>query len=544
MLSVLGFLIILGPLVVVHEFGHYIFARIFGVKAEVFSIGFGPRLWSKQLGETELRLSAVPIGGYVKLLGEDPTTEMSAAEQKRALHRQKAWKRFFIFFGGPLFNFLFAIVIFMAILAIGEPQPGNVIGRVVAHSAAERAGFQSGDKVLAVDEKPIRLFEDLIDEISDHPDQALHFKVLHPEASTPVVLEAKPAIQSGFSVYGETTNVGEIDGIIPAARSTITGISDPRSTAAKAGFKTGDELTTVNAQPIKSWEELEALYKKAPLNALFHIKATRGDSKAGIEADLVKTSALPEATPGSDWGLYSTELFVDKAVPSSPAQVAGVMSGDRLIGVGKQNVYSFVELRDAVQRAGESVGHVDLRWERAGKPFSASIVPTATTSRDPLLKKVTQYTVGVVPLLTMVDPVLVTDRILNPFMLVIKATERMVIFTWRNFVSIGKMFTGDVSVKSLGGPIMIGKIAGESLAHGLVSFLTTMAILSIGLGVLNVLPIPVLDGGHLLLLAIESVRGKAMTMKQMEIIQGVGLSLILLLMAVVMRNDILRLPFF
>src|SRR5437763_11875735 len=103
MLSVIGFLIILGPLVIVHEFGHYIFARIFNVKAEIFSIGFGPKLWSKQLGETELRVSAVPLGGYVKLLGEDRDAPLPEAEARRALHKQAAWKRFFIFFGGPLF---------------------------------------------------------------------------------------------------------------------------------------------------------------------------------------------------------------------------------------------------------------------------------------------------------------------------------------------------------------------------------------------------------------------------------------------------------
>src|SRR6478735_6576 len=101
--SLFAFIIILVPLVVFHEFGHFVFAKIFGVKAEIFSIGFGPRLWSKQLGETEFRVSAVPMGGYVKLLGEDREAEISKEEQKRALHRQKPWKRFLIFFGGPLF---------------------------------------------------------------------------------------------------------------------------------------------------------------------------------------------------------------------------------------------------------------------------------------------------------------------------------------------------------------------------------------------------------------------------------------------------------
>src|SRR5271170_7702280 len=138
LLSVIGFLVILGPLVVFHEFGHYLFARIFNVKAETFSIGFGPKLWSKQLGETELRISVVPLGGYVKLLGEDREAELTPEEAKRALHKAPAWKRFFIFFGGPLFNFLFAIVVFMAILVIGEPQVASVAARVVHHSDAEK----------------------------------------------------------------------------------------------------------------------------------------------------------------------------------------------------------------------------------------------------------------------------------------------------------------------------------------------------------------------------------------------------------------------
>jgi regulator of sigma E protease len=119
----------------------------------------------------------------------------------------------------------------------------------------------------------------------------------------------------------------------------------------------------------------------------------------------------------------------------------------------------------------------------------------------------------------------------------------MVVFSWRNVMSVKKMITGDVSVGTLGGPILIGKLAGESISRGLISFLTMMAILSVGLGVLNLMPIPVLDGGHLMLLSLEIVRGKPLTMRQMEIVQQVGLSLILLLMVVVFRNDLARLSF-
>ena len=116
---VFAFVLILVPLVVFHEFGHFIFAKIFGVRAEIFSVGFGPSLWARQLGETEFRVSAIPMGGYVKLLGEDRETALSDEEKKRSLHHQKAWKRFFIFFGGPLFNFLLSIMFFMVILVLG-----------------------------------------------------------------------------------------------------------------------------------------------------------------------------------------------------------------------------------------------------------------------------------------------------------------------------------------------------------------------------------------------------------------------------------------
>jgi regulator of sigma E protease len=540
MLSVLGFLIILGPLVVVHEFGHYLFARIFNVKAETFSIGFGPKLWSKQLGETELRVSIVPLGGYVKLLGEDREAELTPEEAKRALHKAPAWKRFFIFFGGPLFNFLFAIIVFMAILVIGEPQVASVAGRVVRHSPAEQAGFRSGDKILSVNGKPVRLFEDVLSIVAESPNKTVDFEVMHPGASSAVHLTATPTPESGYSIYGESKSVGEIDGLFANARSTLIGVSDPESLAGKAGVKTGDSVAAVNGAPVTTWEEIENLYDGAAAGSNFDLKITKA---AGGTADVsIKAGADKERESlGNLSGLRSSELFVEKTVPKSPAEGAGVQPGDRLVGVGDTRVQSFFQLKDAVQHAGETEGKVRLHWERQGKELEQAITPTATAGRDPVLKKTTQFTVGVMPMLSLAEPATVIERVWNPFVLLARATERMVTFSWRNLVSVGKMIAGEVSVNTLGGPIMIGKIAGESITRGLISFLNTMAILSIGLGVLNVLPVPVLDGGHLMLLAIEAIRGKPLTMRTMEIIQGVGLFLILALMIVVLHNDLARL---
>jgi regulator of sigma E protease len=550
MMSVVGFLIILCPLVIFHEFGHYIFARFFGVKAEIFSVGFGPKLWSRKMGETELRVSAVPLGGYVKLLGEDRDAPLSEPEARRALHRQAPWKRFFIFFAGPFFNFILAIAIFMAVMAIGEPETANVIGRVVHGSIAEKAGFQSGDRVLEVQHKPVRRFEDILSVVSESPGKPVDLLVRHVDGKTQDIA-VTPSSEHGFSIYGEATDVGEIDGMMPYARGNTAGVSDPASAAARAGIGTGDVIVEFAHQPVKDWEAIDRLYQLAPAGSQVEVKFLKNgadESAAKRTATLMKPEKAAGADSlqdtGSAWGLYSSELFVDKAVAKSPAEAAGIQKGDRLVGVGSVTVTSFMQLRDEVQKNGEKIGHIPLRWERNGKQIALDIVPTQTQTKDPEMKSVTQYTVGVVPMLVMAEPETVVDRIWNPATLLWKGTERVVTFTWRNLVSIGKMFTGEVSVGTLGGPILIGKIAGESLAHGLVSFLSTMAILSIGLGVLNLFPVPVLDGGHIVLLAIESVRGRPLTLRQMEIVQGVGLFLILALMGVVLKNDIARLASF
>ena len=547
--SVFAFIIILVPLVVFHEYGHFVFARIFGVKAEIFSIGFGPRLWGKQMGETEFRLSAIPMGGYVKLLGEDREAELSPEDQKRSLHRQAPWKRFFIFSGGPLFNFILAVFIFMVILVVGEPQLASVVGRVVQGSVAEQAGFRSGDQIVAVAGNPVKKFEEVGQALNENPNKKLVFRVIHPHATSPNDIEVMTSSQLGLSMYGESTPVGEVDGLLAMGRATQVGVSDATTSVGKLGIETGDQISRFNSQPVSNWEEMEAHYAALQAGQTFPIEYTKGKISESPEANRAKgpskaitlTKPHPSKGLGEDFGLYSSELFVEKPVPGSPAEVAGVRSGDRLVGVGNKTVQSFFELKNSVQKSGETEGKVSLKWERSGKLYHAVIIPTMTVGRDPLLNKTTVYTVGVVPMLVLAEPVTYIERVLNPFKLVYKATDRMITFSWRNLVLLHKMAVGQVSVGNLGGPIMIGKIAGESMTRGLIAFLTNMAVFSVGLGVLNILPVPVLDGGHLLLLGVESIRGKPLSMKQMEIIQGVGLLLILALMGVAFKNDLARL---
>jgi regulator of sigma E protease len=219
---------------------------------------------------------------------------------------------------------------------------------------------------------------------------------------------------------------------------------------------------------------------------------------------------------------------------------AGLQKGDRIIRVGSKSLRSFFQLRDEVQASGERENKVEVQWERNGQIMNATIVPTANQVTTPTHEKVTQYTIGLIPMLTWLEPSIIVNPIYNPLLLIGNSLERVAIVSWKNVVSIAKMFTGEVSIKNLGGPLLIGKLAGESLGRGLVSFLSMMAVLSIGLGVLNLFPIPVLDGGQIFLLGLESVRGKPLTLHQMERVQMVGLALVLLLMTVVIKNDIAR----
>jgi regulator of sigma E protease len=538
-LSVLGFLAVLGPLVVFHEFGHYLFARLFNVKAEIFSVGFGKKLWSRQIGETEWRLSLIPLGGYVKLLGEETDAPLPPELAARSLHRQAAWKRFFIFFGGPLFNFILAAFVYMLIVMIGEPQTASVVGRVVQGSDAAIAGFHPGDRIVDIQGRIVSRWEEVVQAFNDRPSQPTQVQVLRGATSAPVTLTVKPRETVGYTSYGENALVGEVQGLIGLPRSAVLGVSDPQSWAGKAGLKTGDALVSWAGAPVSSFEQVEALFAQAPVGTPQAVRIRTGGKGPEKDLQLVKTAT---ETTLSSLGIHSSELFVEKVMDKSPAQKAGLKAGDRLVAVGKVDVFSFFTLRESVQKGGESSERkVQVAWEREGKRFEAEIVPDANESRDPTLKKITQYTIGVVPMLTWGEPVTFIERTLNPALALWKGTERMVVNSAKNFISIGKMFSGNVSLGTLGGPVLIGKLAGESLSRGLLSYLNLMAILSIGLGVLNILPVPVLDGGHLVLLGIESIRGKPLSMKQMEIAQNVGLAMILLLMLVVLKNDVTRL---
>lgn len=550
---IISFIVLLGPLVFVHEFGHFIFAKLFNVRVDVFSMGFGPKIFRKQWGETEYALSAIPLGGYVKLYGQDPSETIEPQLRNRALNNLDAWKRFLVFVAGPLFNFLFAIFVFAVMLVMGEPHMLPSIARVVPGSPAYQAGFRSGDVITAVDRTVVTKYDEVARIINDSPNKTLVFRIKRGEGvdnSKVQIKEIKatPEPTPGLSMYGENIEVGDIEGLSNVGRYTTVGVSNPSSAAGKAGLKTGDEIVTINGTLVKSWEQILEISQRAVnsgaknlvLGIVPHEAAYwQPESRPQPATKAEKEVTLP-ARPLDQLGVYSSELFVANLKDGSPAQQGGVQAGDRLVALNGKALLSFQSLRDLVQRAGERDGKFEVTLEREGKVLKKEITPAVDVSHDPAGNEVKQFMMGVYPLFVQGEPAMFIERIFNPFTLTVEAWSRALDLSGKTLVSIKKLFFRQVSVGTLGGPILIGKLAGDSMSRGISPFLRVMALISISLAIFNILPVPILDGGHIMLLLVEVVRGRPISLKQMEWVQQVGLSLVVLLLVVVLFNDISR----
>ncbi len=342
-------IVLLGILIFVHELGHFLFAKWLGVRVLKFSLGFGPRLIGRRYGDTEYLISSIPLGGYVKMMGEEPGEELKEEDKPFAYNYQSVWKRFVIVFSGPIFNLFFAAFIFMLIFLHGVPVLQPEIGEVVGQSPAMTAGLVKGDRIMEINGIVINQWDEMTTIIHKNPDKALSFKIKRD--SNTVNISITPEKKKVKDIFGEEKEVG------------LIGIKPSGSTFVK-----------------------------------------------------------------------------------------------------KEGIFSAVA--DGVT-----------------KTFEISVLTV----------------VGIIKLIQRIVP-----------------------------------------AETIGGPILIFQMAGEQAAVGAMNFFTFMAIISINLGILNLLPIPVLDGGHLMFLTIEAIRRKPLSERGMMIAQRVGLAFIITLMIFALYNDIMR----
>jgi regulator of sigma E protease len=445
---VLAFLVAIGVLVAVHEYGHFWMARRMGIRVLRFSIGFGKALWTRRGADgTEYAIAAIPLGGYVKLLDErEGPVDPALASQ--AYNRKPVWARILVLLAGPLANFLFAVVAYWVLFVAGIPALKPVIGEVEADSTAARAGLQAGDEIVRVGAQAAGTRE-------------------------AAVLALLDELMNGQAI--------EID--------------------------VRDEAGATRAVRLQ----------------------IDGDRRA-----LTEPGALLPGL-GFDFWYPVVPARVGKVLPGSPAERAGLREGDQVLEVAGQPVADFPSLVATVQP--KPGARLEFTIERDGQVLTVPVDVEAQREGERLIGRI-----GVQPAApeALPDGMRTLERY-GPVEAVAKATGK----TWGMSVLTVRMLwnvaTGDVSVKNLSGPINIAEYAGFSARQGILAFLSFLAIVSVSLFVLNLLPIPILDGGQIVYQLAELAKGSPLSERAQAVGQQIGLLLLLVLMSFAFYNDLSRL---
>ena len=540
--TILPFVLLLGVLIFFHELGHFLVAKWCGVRVEVFSLGFGKKLLKLKRGDTTYCLSLIPLGGYVKMFGDEINSEITPELRPVAFTHKKVWQRIAIVVAGPLMNFLIAIVIFAIIASIGEEYRKPILGDVVAGTPAAAAGFQSGDEVLAVNHETVTLWDQFETELTKSLGHKAEIQIRRGEQN--LTLAAEPQPKANPNPMGMNPLIGEVDGLSWQSRAAVVGVRT-HSPAAVAGLKTGDQITNIDGHELKYYRDLDKAFLGLA-NKTVRISVDRLTGDGPLEKREVKTLSFEIAVKtekAAELGLDSGDLYLAKVLEKSPAAAAGLQEGDRIVQVGKLQPSQWDDILNTVKSfAGDGQLHLAIERDSASGPrrMEFDITPTMTAHMTPQGTEEKRYTVGIMPWIQNAPPALTTVVAAGLFPALSRGFVRTGEFTAMMSVSFLRMFKGQVSAKNIGGVLAIGQAAKETWKSGISHFLHLMALISVNLGILNLLPIPVLDGGHLVFYSIEWLKGTPLSMRKMEIAQQVGLVLLMSLMAFSFFNDVNR----
>jgi regulator of sigma E protease len=451
LLVIVRFVVVIGILILVHELGHFFVARWTGVGVERFSIGFGPVLLRWRGRETEYVLSAIPMGGYVKMVGEENPLEGGGGptvDAGKAFALKPLWARFLIVFAGPAMNLVLAVVIFAVVLAtLGRAVWPAVVGKVSDGSPAAAAGLHTGDTIAAVNGRPVAYWEDLDRALSSSNGRPLELRVRGADG-TEKTITVTPRLRAipdpVFREPRETWDVGAGPQLLPV----ITSIG-PRSPAEKAGLKPGDVVVAVSGQPLYTHEDLLEAIRTRP-NESFTITVERNGQR-------VELTVTPEP--------------VKERLPTGEEVVVGKIQA----GLAPKAV-SF-----------EPYPPLTAAWQGAVKTWEMTVLTAK---------------------------------------------------------GLWKLVSRQIDLSNIGGPIQIATETTRQANEGLVSVAVFVAVISVNLAVLNLLPIPMLDGGHLLFFVIEAILGRPLSLRKREVAQQVGFVLLMMIMVFALYNDLTRLNVF
>ena len=543
--SYLGpFFILLGLLIFVHEFGHFLIAKYCGVRVEIFSLGFGKKILQLKRGDTNYCISLIPLGGYVKMFGDDPNAEISEKEKQFSFLHKKVGQRIAIVLAGPLMNLIFAAVLFTGIAMIGQQVPAPILGDITSDSKAFAAGFRSGDQINSINETAVNTWNEIKKIIQQHPGDTLTFKIQNPRTGVRE-FEATPSLITNDDIFSWTKKVGGFEGLSTLSKAPLVGVPNSHSLAAKAGLQSLDLITKINEQEISYWRELEyQLFTEARKNKdiVLTVKSyVDGEDSEPREVLVKDWNPTSIDSAASELGLETTELYLLKIIEDSPAEQAGLQRGDKVISLRRKPVTTWNDILNRVKSFKESQEPLEFVILRKGQIENFSIQPEVTKQMNRQHQDEKRFTVGIVPALISVGAPPVTQITSNPIKALHEGVEQSIHWTNLVIISLIRLVKNEISPRNISSVITIGKVAGQSFQIGISPFLKVMAIISINLFLINLLPIPMLDGGHLMFFTIEAVRGAPISMKKMEIAQQIGLVIMMTLMAYALFNDIANL---
>ena len=447
--KVVAFLVVLSVLVVIHELGHYWVARWCGVKVLRFSVGFGRILWSRRFGpdQTEWAVSAIPLGGYVKM-ADEREGEIAARDLPRAFNRQSVGKRIAIVAAGPIANLILAVLLFSGTYMAGVPGQRALLGDPPPNTPAMEAGLRAGDLVVAVNGVPVRSW------------QELRFRLLQSSGQSEVLL----AIERPNELRASEA---------PTRRLALSAV------------------------PMSDWE-----------------------------ANFMGTLGLR-----ADFG----PPLIDGVIAGKPAERAGLKAGDRIVAIDDAPVRSPAEV--AARTNAKPGVPITFRINRDGAQQDVTFTPEASEQGG--------RTVGLAGVKLKIDPA-VAERLditvrYGPVEALFEGARKTYDLSLFTLKMLGRIVTGAASLKNISGPITLADYAGQSAQAGTLVFVGYLALISISLGVLNLLPIPLLDGGHLLYYFAELIKGSPLSDRAFELGQRIGMAMLAVMMALALFNDLSRL---
>lgn len=543
---IVAVVLLLGVLVFVHEFGHFIVGKLCGIPVEIFSIGFGPVIFGFQHKETHYRISIVPLGGFVKFYGGVPSEEVPSFIKGREFWRASIPARLATIFAGPVANIILAIFVFAAMVMHGIKQAPSFIGELIPNSPAELGGLEFGDKVIQINDAPVHSWKDLQRIISDSPASTLNLRIdrdgqiIEKSISTETVDEK--------DLPGKKGRIGISPYIVPSVFTIV----NAEGFVAKSGVKTGERAV----KAIWNGKEFDVLFWRNWVQFLEQVSTAEDNRNFELfvqnfdpSKDEARASTAPQhkvsVTVPSDWQFSKDTVVASSGVNQSqmtifklgPEVGTGLQPGDMILSWNGQAVKSLFDLGEV---AGDNRSEsVPIEVLRNGKSETVTM-KLKPVEVQKLEGKVTIFTLPAEYWGGFVQPDLVEEKFANPLKaLAYGATE-----TWDMVKNIGGalvgLFTGEVPLTTLGGPIAIAKAASDSVKIGWQAYLSALAIISINLALINMVPIPILDGGQIVLIASEAVVRRPVRERTIENYQKIGFIMVLALIVIATYNDVGR----